>query len=94
MFIKEINLNTIVYIYISLVSIISFILVGIDKKRAINHKWRIKESTLLFFAFIGGGIGTLLSMNIFHHKTKKMKFKIGVPIICIINIIMAIILLL
>lgn len=93
LFIEKLSFNTIVYIYILGMSIISFILMGIDKKRAIKHKWRIKESTLLFFALIGGAIGTLISMKVFHHKTKNIKFKIGVPIICMINILLAIILL-
>lgn len=71
-------------------NVITFILYGIDKSRAVKHKWRISESTLLLCAFIMGGMGALLGMCIFHHKTKHIKFKIGVPLACIANIAMAI----
>nr|WP_317357176.1 DUF1294 domain-containing protein [uncultured Tyzzerella sp.] len=49
-------------------------LIFIDKQKAIKHKWRIKESTLFTWFILGGFIGGFLSMKIFHHKTKKLKF--------------------
>lgn len=48
----------------------------LDKKRAIKNLWRIKEKTLFIFYFLGGFIGGIISMLIFHHKTKKFKFYI------------------
>ena len=55
----------------------------LDKQKAINHKWRIKENILLLISLIGGCYGILLGMYLFHHKTKKLKFKL-VPILSII----------
>ena len=56
------------------INILSFILYGIDKLFAIKKIHRISEYTLLVMSFFGGGVGSLLGMNIFHHKTRKVKF--------------------
>lgn len=69
--------------YLILVNAAAFCIYGIDKKRAVNHKWRISEKTLLGVAVLGGSIGALAGMRFFHHKTRKMKFFIGVPLILI-----------
>lgn len=58
---------------------------GIDKNKAQRGAWRIPEKTLLLLAFIGGGIGAFCGMHIFHHKTKKNLFKIGVPLCIVAN---------
>ena len=68
------------------INILSFILMGIDKYKAIKNKYRISENTLLLISILGGGIGTLLGMILFHHKTKKLKFQILVPISILIDI--------
>ena len=65
-------------------SIITFVLFGLDKSRAVNHRWRIRESTLLL-ASLFGGIGGLLGMLFFHHKTRKWKFRILVPLFALID---------
>ena len=65
-------------------SIITFVLFGVDKSRAINHRWRIRESTLLIASSFGG-IGGLMGMLIFHHKTRKWKFRILVPVFALID---------
>ena len=67
-----------------LLSVITFILFGTDKQRALKHKWRIPERTLLFFS-VFGGIGGLLGMLFFHHKTRKLRFKILVPIFAFVD---------
>ena len=54
-----------------------------DKRRAIKRKFRIEESTLLFICFLGGCFGFFIGMFLFHHKNRKVKFKVLVPI-CII----------
>ena len=74
-------------IYLFIINVSTFILYGIDKKKAIKHKFRISENTLIFSAFIGGSLGALLGMQFFRHKTKHPKFIIGVPVCFIINII-------
>jgi uncharacterized membrane protein YsdA (DUF1294 family) len=71
-------------IVLILINIIAFIFFGIDKRKAIKNKWRIKESLLLLLSVLGGGFGSYLGMNFFHHKTQKPKFKFGVPIITIL----------
>ena len=68
------------------INLLSFILMGIDKLKAIKNTYRISENTLLLISIIGGGIGTLIGMILFHHKTKKLKFQILVPISILINI--------
>lgn len=73
-------------IYIILVSVITFIVFGIDKLKAKKSWWRIPESTLMVLAVIGGSIGALLGMHIFHHKTLHKKFTIGIPVILILQI--------
>ena len=57
-----------------------FFIFGFDKKQSRMRKWRISEDFLISCAALIGGIGALLGMILFHHKTRKMKFKILVPI--------------
>jgi len=64
------------YIYLIIINIFSFILYGLDKYKAIHNMWRIPEIVLISISFIGGGIGSILGMIIFRHKTKKLSFKI------------------
>lgn len=58
------------------ISIITFILYGIDKSRARRRAWRIRESVLLGFAFCGGAVGAVLGMALFRHKTKHWYFRV------------------
>lgn len=74
-------------IYLLIVNIIGFILMYIDKRRSILHKYRIKESILMSIALIGGSLGIYLGMFSFRHKIKKPKFYIWIPIILIIDIL-------
>ena len=67
-------------IYILLINLVSFFAMGIDKLKAKKNKWRIPEGTLLLFCFLGGGVGGLLGMSLFRHKTKHLKFQILVPL--------------
>lgn len=71
--------------YIFIINVISFIFMFIDKQKAIKHQWRISEYTLMLLAALGGSIGTIGAMYTFRHKTQKLKFKIGVPFIIIIQ---------
>jgi uncharacterized membrane protein YsdA (DUF1294 family) len=59
---------------------------GLDKYKARKRLWRIKESTLFLTSVIGGSLGSLLGMFLFHHKTKHTKFLIGMPVILIVHI--------
>ncbi|MFT4144156.1 MAG: DUF1294 domain-containing protein [Mobilitalea sp.] len=82
----ELTFENALLIYILIMSTAGFVMMGIDKKKAIKRQWRISERTLIVTAFLGGGIGTFLGMSVFHHKTKHRKFIILLPISAIIFI--------
>ena len=69
------------YCCLIVINIVTFVVYGIDKWKAMKGRWRISEFTLLLLAVIGGSIGALLGMRVWHHKTKHLKFKYGVPLI-------------
>ena len=79
-----------IILYLVAINAIGFLAMFIDKEKAKKGKWRIKENTLLVITLIGGGIGTIAGMYTFRHKTKKMKFVIGFPVIVVAEIILAI----
>jgi uncharacterized membrane protein YsdA (DUF1294 family) len=80
---------TVYYIYyLVVINLIGLIIMKVDKQKAINHQYRISENTLWVIAFIGGALGTTLGMNLFRHKTKHLSFKIGFPILAIIEILL------
>ncbi len=72
-------------IFINIVAILIF---KRDKSLAKNGKRRVSEKTLFLSAIIGGGLGAVIGMHLFKHKTKKAAFLLGLPIIAIINIIL------
>lgn len=76
-------------IYWIIVNLTGFVMMFVDKKRAIRKEYRISEKTLFFVAFIGGSLGTTLGMEMFRHKTKHWYFKWGMPMIFIIQLILA-----
>ena len=80
---------TIALIYLAVVNLVTFFLYRIDKWKAKRSKWRIEESTLLWWAAFGGTIGALLGMKAWHHKSRHKKFTIGVPAILIAQLIVA-----
>lgn len=79
-------METLFIIYLVIVNIVGFTMMGIDKKRAIRGAWRISEASLFMAALIGGSLGCILGMRCFRHKTRHVKFKYGLPIICIAQI--------
>ena len=81
------NLEQVAIIYLIIINILGFVFMGIDKHQAKMSNRRIPENTLFLFAFLGGGIGTIIGMYTFHHKTKKPLFKIGMPTILILEIL-------
>lgn len=78
--------------YVFLVNIIAFIMMGIDKRKAIKREWRVPEATLFILAIIGGSLGSILGMYTFHHKTRHLSFTIGMPAILVIQVILIVIL--
>ena len=77
----------IIIIYLIAINVVTFFLYGIDKWKARRSKWRISEATLLGLAVIGGSIGAWLGMKAWHHKTMHKKFKYGLPLILIAQIV-------
>ena len=77
--------NALLY-YLIVINIVTFLVYGIDKVKAKRGYWRISEVTLLIFAVIGGSIGALLGMKVWHHKTMHKKFKYGLPLILLAQI--------
>lgn len=63
-----------------------FALMGIDKHRAQNRQWRIPEARLFLYAILGGAIGGWIGMQVFHHKTQHIYFKIGFPVIAALHL--------
>ena len=72
--------NALLY-YLIFINVVTFLVFGIDKWKAKQGSWRISEATLLILAVIGGSIGALLGMKVWHHKTMHKKFKYGVTLI-------------
>lgn len=75
-----------IYIVFAVINVVSFIMMGIDKYKAKNHQWRISEGTLLLWALLGGGLGGMIGMQVFRHKTKHMKFIVIVPASALIQL--------
>ncbi|QHE53204.1 DUF1294 domain-containing protein [Pontibacillus sp. HMF3514] len=82
------SFNLIFIVYFVVINLIGFILMGVDKKRARNDKWRVQEKTLWTIAWIGGALGNWLGMSYFRHKTKHTMFTIGTPIIMVLHIVL------
>ena len=80
------------FIYLIVINIVTFIVYGVDKAAAKAHKRRIRISTLLILATIGGSLGALLGMFIFRHKTKKWYFVLPVPLMLIIQTLIVVLL--
>ncbi len=82
-----------VLIYLLIVNVYTFYLMYSDKKKAREHKYRIPEKTLFMWALLGGSPGSMLGMHIWRHKTKHLSFRLGMPLILILQIVVALILL-
>ncbi len=74
--------------YAVLINLITFGAYGLDKYKAKAGSWRIPEKTLLLLTAVGGSMGALLGMKVFHHKTMHKKFYIGVPLILVLQLLL------
>ena len=77
-----------IILYVLIINLIGFFIMGIDKFKAKKGFWRTPEKTIFTITLLGGGIGTVTGMYLFRHKTKKMKFTIGLPTILISEIVL------
>lgn len=80
-------MNTLLIVYLLLINISAFALFGADKRKARRNAWRISEKALFLSAVLGGSLGALIGMRLFHHKTKHWYFVIGIPAILVLQII-------
>lgn len=78
------NLSLIGLLYLIGINLITFYSYGLDKDRAKKHAWRIPEHTLIGLAFAGGCLGAAAGMGVFHHKTRKTKFRVAIPLALLI----------
>ena len=69
------------FYYLLIINAVGFLLMLVDKWKAKKNRWRVRESTLLAVAALGGSIGSLLGMYLFRHKTLHLKFTVGIPLI-------------
>ena len=76
-----------IIIYFVVINIIGLFIMWLDKRKAIKGAWRIPEKTIFLITALGGGIGTISGMYIFRHKTQKLQFVLGLPVITILEII-------
>ena len=79
-----------IIIYLIIINILGFLLMFIDKQKAKKGACRIPEKTLFIVTTLGGGIGTIAGMYIFRHKTQKLNFVVGLPLITILEVLLAI----
>ena len=77
--------------YLVTINALGFLIMLADKEKAKTRLWRIPEATLLTVAALGGSIGCLAGMKVFHHKTRKPKFYIGIPVILALQLILGVI---
>ncbi len=81
---------TILLVYMIIINLIGFSLMGIDKYKAKKRAFRIPEATLFIVAAVGGSIGSIIGMYTFHHKTRHWYFVYGMPFILFLQIILLI----
>ncbi|MBE5858298.1 MAG: DUF1294 domain-containing protein [Lachnospiraceae bacterium] len=82
----------ILLVYLVIINIIGFAMMGIDKKKAKKRSFRIPEASLFIIAVIGGSLGTIAGMYFFRHKTRHWYFVYGMPAILVLQIILALVL--
>lgn len=79
--------------YLVIMNLAAYMAMGVDKSRAKRGAWRIPEKTLFSLSLLGGSIGSLAGMYAFRHKTRHMKFVVGMPAVLVLHITVAIVLL-
>ena len=84
----DISIQSILFLFLLAINVLTFLLYGIDKWKAKRSRWRIPESVLLGMAAVGGSIGAWLGMRVWHHKTQHKKFRYGVPAILVAQIVL------
>lgn len=81
-----IKLTYVIWIYLAIVNLYGLILMYRDKQRSIKHEWRIPEAKLFTVALLFGSPGIFAGMYLFHHKTRHMRFVLGIPVLIALQI--------
>ena len=84
-------LTVVIKCWIDVISLVSVIVTIVDKLKAVHNGWRIKESTLLILSALGGSVAMYITMQIIRHKTRKLKFMLGIPAIFILQVAAAVV---
>lgn len=87
-------MTKLILLYLLIINAIGFALMLVDKHKARKNLWRIPEATLMTAAALGGSIGCLIGMYTVRHKTRHLKFTLGIPLILSAQIALALFLLL
>ena len=74
------------FFFLIIINILALVFTVSDKLRAIKHKRRISEFTLMTIAALGGSVTMLITMLIIRHKTRHLKFMLGIPVIILIQL--------
>lgn len=83
-------MKELILLYLLIINAIAFLLMLVDKYKARKNLWRIPEATLMTSALLGGSIGALIGMYTVRHKTKHLKFTLGIPLILAAQIALSI----
>lgn len=78
-----------VLVWLAVINLIAFALMGLDKWKARRDAWRIPEKTLFLAALLGGALGGTVGMHLFHHKTRHWYFRFGFPVLLILQLLLA-----
>ena len=84
------NVSQYVLYYLAAINAVTFLVYGVDKLRAKRGAWRVSEKTLFVLPLLGGSVGAIAGMRVFHHKTKHWYFKYGLPLILLLQLALAI----
>lgn len=83
-------MTKLILLYLLIINAVGFLLMLVDKLKAKKNRWRIRESTLITVAALGGSVGSLLGMYTFRHKTQHLKFTLGIPLILAAQCVIAV----
>ena len=82
--------GTVLLVWLAAINLVTFAVYGIDKAKAKRGAWRMPEKTLFLLPLLGGSLGALLGMRVFHHKTKHWYFVWGIPLILLAQLALAV----
>ena len=77
------------FLYLAVINLALFCVMGADKHRARRHRWRVRESTLFALCLLGGSLGGVLGMLVFRHKTRHWRFVLGFPAMLLLHLALA-----